>query len=204
MTTDEIAAEAALNALPEDATVYQLKRATAIIKSAIEKALPSHCPYCNASFRAAQASEPPNETPAEKKPANVLALGFKDSDGAITVTEVLCANFPPLAKSELAKLSWNIEQFCNRYRAAHASERDHLLHSATNAIYYCPACKTETMVSIWNRTLSKEEMDTLKKEAEGVTYPFLNTSEQKFQTAAEAAECPAVASERKHDFNKPL
>jgi hypothetical protein len=62
--------------------------------------------------------------PESKK--TILSLGYKDRDGHIVVTDVLCGNFPELTQDELASLSWNLCQWASMVRQKKINE-DHPL-----------------------------------------------------------------------------
>lgn len=48
----------------------------------------------------------------------IVVLGYQNPDGTITVTDVLCANFPPMTQKEMAALSWKLDQWSKHQRSA--------------------------------------------------------------------------------------
>lgn len=46
----------------------------------------------------------------------VVALGYQAKDGTIVVTDVLCMNFPDMTNEEMAKLSWQLDQWSRNFR----------------------------------------------------------------------------------------
>ena len=46
----------------------------------------------------------------------VVALGYQAADGTIVVTDVLCMNFPDMTNDEMAKLSWQLDQWSRNFR----------------------------------------------------------------------------------------
>lgn len=62
------------------------------------------CSICNGTAAANQARSP------------VVALGYKAPDGTITVTDVLCTNFPEMTNEEKASLSWKLDEWSRAHQ----------------------------------------------------------------------------------------
>lgn len=43
--------------------------------------------------------------------SNIVALAIQNPDGTVTVTDVLCNNFPTLSRDKIAALSWKLCEF---------------------------------------------------------------------------------------------
>lgn len=68
-------------------------------------------------------------------PRDTLMLGHSAPDGTVTVTDVLCSNFPKMTREEVASLSWRIQQWCNSYgRKPVDSQKASPLELAINAL----------------------------------------------------------------------